>query len=73
MAFRPPNYRQQRGDRDRAKQQKRKERLARREADAEQRRAEREALLGADSGRDAQSTETDAQEAPASDAPSEND
>jgi hypothetical protein len=45
MGFRPPNYRQQRGDRDRAKDQKRKERLERREADAQKRRAEREALI----------------------------
>jgi hypothetical protein len=46
MGFRPPNYRQQRGDRERAKEQKRKERLERREADAQKRRAERDALLG---------------------------
>jgi hypothetical protein len=45
MGFRPPNYRQQRGDRDRVKQQKRKERLERRDAEAAERRAEREALL----------------------------
>ena len=39
MAFRP-NYNQQRGDRDRAKEQKKKERLARREEDARKRKAE---------------------------------
>ncbi len=38
MAFRP-NYNQQRGDRDRAKEQKKKERLARREEDARKRKA----------------------------------
>ena len=62
MAFRPPNYRQQRGDRDRAKEQKKRERLERREADAEKRRAEREALLGPDAGF----------EAPAPEIPTEN-
>lgn len=46
MAPRPPNYRQQRGDRDRVKQQKRQERLQRREDDAQKRREEREALVG---------------------------
>ena len=46
MGFRPPNYSQQRGDRERAKDQKRKERIERREADAQKRRAERDALLG---------------------------
>ena len=45
MAFRV-NYNQQRGDRDRAKQQKKKERLARREEDAQKRKAERDGLLG---------------------------
>jgi hypothetical protein len=58
MGFRPPNYRQQRGDRDRAKDQKRKERLERREADAQKRRAEREALLGNDSQPEAPAPET---------------
>jgi hypothetical protein len=48
MAFRPPNYRQQRGDRERAKDQKKRERLERREADAQRRREERDALLGPD-------------------------
>ncbi len=46
MGFRPPNYRQQRGDRDRAKQQKKQERLQRREDEAQKRREERDALLG---------------------------
>lgn len=45
MAFRPPNYRQQRGDRDRAKERKKQERLERREQDAQKRKAERDALL----------------------------
>jgi hypothetical protein len=40
MAFRP-NYNQQRGDRDRAKQQKKLEKLQRRDEDAAKRRAER--------------------------------
>lgn len=40
MAFRP-NYQQQRGDRNRAKEEKKKERLARREEDAQRRKAER--------------------------------
>jgi hypothetical protein len=44
MAFRP-NYSQQRGDRDRAKQQKRQERLQRRTEGSEKRKAERDALL----------------------------
>lgn len=44
MAFRP-NYQQQRGDRERAKQQKRQERLQRRNEGSEKRKAEREALL----------------------------
>jgi hypothetical protein len=41
MIFRP-NYKQQRGDRTRAKEQKKQARLQRREADAERRKAERE-------------------------------
>ena len=40
MAFRP-NYKQARGDRDRAKEQKKQEKLRRREEDAAQRKAER--------------------------------
>ena len=40
MAFKP-NYQQQRGDRNRAKEEKKKERLARREEDAQRRKAER--------------------------------
>jgi hypothetical protein len=46
MGFRPPNYHQQRGDRDRAKERKKQERLERREQDARERKAERERLLG---------------------------
>jgi len=42
MAFRI-NYNQQRGDRQRVKDQKKQERLQRREEDAARRRAEREA------------------------------
>jgi hypothetical protein len=49
MGRRPPNYRQQRGDRDRVKEQKKQERLQRREDDAQKRREERDALLGPDS------------------------
>jgi len=41
MAFRP-NYNQQRGDRDRAKAQKKQEKLQQREEAAAKRRAERE-------------------------------
>lgn len=41
MAFRP-NYNQQRGDRDRAKAQKKQERLQRRDEAAAKRRAERD-------------------------------
>jgi hypothetical protein len=44
MAFRV-NYNQQRGDRDRAKAQKKKERLERREEDAKKRKAERDDFL----------------------------
>jgi len=44
MAFRV-NYDQQRGDRSRAKEQKKRERLARREEDAEKRKAERDGML----------------------------
>jgi hypothetical protein len=47
MAFRP-NYQQQRGDRNRAKEEKKKERLARREEDAQRRKAERDGLLHPD-------------------------
>jgi hypothetical protein len=43
MAFRV-NYNQQRGDRNRAKEQKKRERLARREEDALKRKAERDGL-----------------------------
>ena len=44
MAFRP-NYQQQRGDRNRAKEQKKQERLRRRTEDAEKRKAEREGIM----------------------------
>ncbi|CAN5240542.1 hypothetical protein BH10PSE9_BH10PSE9_18230 [soil metagenome] len=44
MAYRP-NYQQQRGDRNRAKDEKKRERLARREEEAQKRKAEREGLL----------------------------
>ncbi len=47
MAFRV-NYNQQRSDRERAKEQKKKERLARREEDAQKRKAERDGLLTGD-------------------------
>ena len=45
MAFRV-NYNQQRSDRNRAKEEKKRERLARREEDAQKRKAEREGTLG---------------------------
>ena len=41
MAPRPPNYNQARGDRNRAKEQKKQERLRRREEDALRRKADR--------------------------------
>jgi hypothetical protein len=44
MAFRP-NYNQQRGDRNRAKDEKKRERLARREEESLKRKAERDGLL----------------------------
>jgi hypothetical protein len=47
MAFKP-NYQQQRGDRNRAKEQKKQERLRRRTEDAERRKAEREGVPGPD-------------------------
>lgn len=40
MVSRPPNYRQARGDRTRAKEQKKQERLRRREEDALRRKAD---------------------------------
>lgn len=52
MAPRPPNYGQQRGDRDRAKEQKKRERLARRDEDARKRKAERDGLLSGHSAED---------------------
>lgn len=45
MAFRPPNYGQERAERNRAKDRKKAERLQRRTADAEKRKAERDGLL----------------------------
>lgn len=48
MAFKP-NYNQQRGDRNRAKEQKKQEKLQRRDEETARRRAERgEAPLGSD-------------------------
>ncbi len=41
MAPRPPNYAQQRNDRNRAKDQKKQEKLRKREEDAARRKAER--------------------------------
>jgi hypothetical protein len=70
MAPRPPNYRQQRGDRDRAKQQKKRERLERRGADAQRRREEREALLGPEPADDARPDSSPSETAPQD--PSEN-
>ncbi len=48
MAFRP-NYNQQRGDRDRAKAQKKQEKLQQRDEAAAKRRAERDKVPGTDS------------------------
>ena len=48
MAPRPPNYKFERAERTRAKERKRAERLERRSADAEKRKAERDGLLGGD-------------------------
>lgn len=45
---RPPNYGQERAERNRAKERKRAERLERREADARKRKAEREGLIAPD-------------------------
>ena len=45
MAFRV-NYNQQRGDRERAKEQKKRERLANREQESLKRKAERDGLIG---------------------------
>jgi hypothetical protein len=47
MAFKP-NYHQQRGDRDRAKAQKKQERLQRRDEAAAKRRAERDDVPAVD-------------------------
>jgi len=46
MPPRPPNYNQARGDRNRAKEQKKQERLRRREEDAQRRKADRPAEPG---------------------------
>jgi hypothetical protein len=46
MAPRPPNYNQARGDRNRAKEQKKQERLRRREEDALRRKANRPTDIG---------------------------
>ena len=59
-------------DRDRVKQQKKQERLARREADAQKRRDEREALHDAGAESEAPTPDAPAPDAPASDT-SEND
>jgi hypothetical protein len=58
MAPRRPNYHQQRGDRDRTKQQKKQERLQRREDDAQKRREERDMLLGPGAEAEAPAAET---------------
>ena len=47
MPPRPPNYNQARGDRNRAKEQKKQERLRRREEDALRRKADRPSEPGA--------------------------
>ena len=49
MAPRPPNYNQARGDRNRAKEQKKQERLRRREEDALRRKADRSPETGEES------------------------
>ncbi len=50
MAPRPPNYNQARGDRNRAKEQKKQERLRRREEDALRRKANRPPETGEGAG-----------------------
>ena len=50
MAPRPPNYNQARGDRNRAKEQKKQERLRRREEDALRRKANRPPEVGENTG-----------------------
>jgi len=50
MAPRPPNYNQARGDRNRAKEQKKQERLRRREEDALRRKANRPPEPGESTG-----------------------
>jgi hypothetical protein len=61
MAFRP-NYQQQRGERNRAKQLKKQERLRRREEETARRKAGREGP--GDPGSDADAPATDAPETP---------
>ena len=56
MAFRV-NYNQQRGDRTRAKEQKKRERLARREEDAQKRKADRDVAPGGSATDSADSAE----------------
>jgi hypothetical protein len=57
MAFRV-NYNQQRGDRERAKEQKKRERLARREEEGQKRKAEREGMLSGSHEAGAESLDT---------------
>jgi hypothetical protein len=56
MAFRV-NYNQQRQERERAKEAKKRDRLARREEDAKKRKAEREGLLNSPDAADATSAD----------------
>jgi len=57
MAFKP-NYQQQRGDRNRAKEQKKLERLQRRDEDAQRRKAERGEVPASDAVNPAPAAET---------------
>jgi hypothetical protein len=59
MAFKP-NYRQQRSERTRSKEAKKQEKLAKREADAARRRAEREAAGLSPEGDDAPGADREA-------------
>jgi hypothetical protein len=59
MAFKP-NYRQQRSERTRSKEAKKQEKLAKREADAARRRAEREAAGLSPEGDDATGADREA-------------
>jgi hypothetical protein len=58
MAFRV-NYNQQRADRTRAKEAKKRERLARRDEDAQKRKAERDGLLSGSDAPDAAPSDAD--------------